>query len=460
MIPTGSGPVVGIVRDGVRSCLGIPYAAAPFGANRLRAPQPHPSWAEPLPADRFGPTAPKKAYVPGGDLPDVPEPVIPGEEILNLNVWSPESVDGPLPVLVWIHGGGFFGGCSANPWYDGTSFARHGLVVVSFNYRLGAEGFLEVAGAPANRAMLDWIAALEWVQENIAAFGGDPARVTVLGQSAGGMAVAALLGSPVAGKLFAQAIIASAVSRIGAQSVELARSTAERFTRILKVPADRDSIAKFSPDELLDAQEQLDRDLLASGSSQLLPWVPVIDDELIFGLPIDDARAGRGNAIPVLVGTTENEFRWRLYDADPHSDEARRAGQRRFADELFRIPTAEFVDARSADPLAAPTYRYEFRWLSQANPMIGSGHSLDIPFFFNNLSAPYVAPYAGEHAPQSLADEVHGSFARFALTGDPGWPAAAEGNGRSVRIFDDPSWTATGIDLPESTTHQEQQPCP
>ena len=146
----------------------------------------------------------QEGAAPGG-LPEVPEPVIPGDEILNLNVWTPELAPAqPLPVLVWIHGGGFFAGCSANPWYDGASFAQHGIVMVSLNYRFGAEGFLEIEGATSNRALRDWLAALEWIRDNIAAFGGDPARVTVMGQSAGGMAVSALLATEASAGLFQQ----------------------------------------------------------------------------------------------------------------------------------------------------------------------------------------------------------------------------------------------------------------
>jgi carboxylesterase type B len=159
---------------------------------------PHARWDGIRDALAYGATSPQ----PDRGITLIPEPVIAGDNELNLNVFTPDLVAVGLPVLVWIHGGGFTGGCSASPWYRGGPFARDGVVLVSINYRLGAEGFLEVPGMPANRAVRDWIRALEWVQENIAAFGGDPHRVTIGGQSAGGAACATLLAVPAARGLY------------------------------------------------------------------------------------------------------------------------------------------------------------------------------------------------------------------------------------------------------------------
>jgi para-nitrobenzyl esterase len=170
-------------------------------------------------------------------------PPVRGEDILNLNVWTAGTADGLKPVLVWIHGGGFFAGCSANPWYDGTSFARRGLVVVSINYRLGAEGFMELGDAPSNRGLLDCIAALKWVRGNIAAFGGDPGRGTVMGQSAGGTAVAASLVSAAAHGLFQQAVIASGISRFSAWPADQARAVTDAIAAHAGVEATRAGLA-------------------------------------------------------------------------------------------------------------------------------------------------------------------------------------------------------------------------
>src|SRR5215475_3524604 len=187
------------VRDGqALRFLGIPYARSPVTAGRFAAPVPHDRWDGTRDALTYGATSPQ----PDRGVTLIPEPIVTGDNELNLNVFTADLGAAGLPVLVWIHGGGFFGGGNASPWYHGGPFARDGVVLVSINYRLGAEGFLEVPGAPANRAVRDWVRALEWVRENIAAFGGDPDRVTIAGQSAGGGACAALLGVPAARGLF------------------------------------------------------------------------------------------------------------------------------------------------------------------------------------------------------------------------------------------------------------------
>src|SRR3954452_5464526 len=200
-----AGRVQGTVHEGASVFLGIPYAQPPFNEQRFAAPAPPIPWDGVRPAAEFGPTAPQ----PDRQLTIIPEPVIPGDDCLNLNVFTPDVGGGGLPVIVWIHGGGFTAGCNNSPWYRGERFARDGVVVVSINYRLGAEGFLVVPEAPANRGVLDWLAALEWVQEEIEAFGGDPAKVTIGGQSAGGMACGTLLASPAGRGLFRAAICMS-----------------------------------------------------------------------------------------------------------------------------------------------------------------------------------------------------------------------------------------------------------
>ena len=191
------GIVRGRVEAGVAAFLGIPYAAPPFGPNRMLPPQPVPAWAGERDATAFGPTVPKGDYPPQY-APLFPEVVIPGEDCLNLNVWTPDAGAGGLPVLVWIHGGSFMNGSGSVGAYDGAAFARDGVVCVTINYRLAAEGFLFLGDGIANLGLLDQLAALRWVQENIAAFGGDPGRVTVAGESAGAMSVTTLLSMPLA----------------------------------------------------------------------------------------------------------------------------------------------------------------------------------------------------------------------------------------------------------------------
>lgn len=176
---------------------------------------------------RYGATSPQ----PDRGTTIIPEPVIAGDNELNLNVFTPDLGGARLPVLVWIHGGGFFGGGNASPWYRGSAFARDGVVLVSINYRLGAEGFLELPGAPTNRAVRDWVRALEWVQENIEGFGGDPGKVTIAGQSAGAAACATLLAVPAARGLFRHAdIVGQALTdrtfRVPAQEMAAAKASA------------------------------------------------------------------------------------------------------------------------------------------------------------------------------------------------------------------------------------------
>lgn len=194
-VSTVHGAVRGTLEQGVAVFRGIPYAAAPVGALRFRAPAPPEPWEGVRDAVAFGPTAPKRPYSPPLDRL-LPDPDVPGDNCLNLNVWTPSPDATGLPVIVWIHGGSLLHGSSAVPLYDGTAFARDGVVLVSVNYRLGIEGFGVLPDAPANRGLLDQIAALTWVRDNIAAFGGDPDLVTVCGESAGAISIGALLAAP------------------------------------------------------------------------------------------------------------------------------------------------------------------------------------------------------------------------------------------------------------------------
>lgn len=193
------GTVRGAQEDGILTFRGIPFASLPA---RFGAPQPVSPWEGPRPAIHFGPPPPQ-----AGDL-DITEPTTQGDEWLTLNIWSPD-LDGAVPVMVWIQGGAYVFGTSGLPEYDGATLALGGIVLVTFNYRVGLEGFGYVDGTPANRGLLDQVAALHWVRTNIAAFGGDPGRVTVFGQSAGGGSVAALMAMPSAAGLFCRAIAQS-----------------------------------------------------------------------------------------------------------------------------------------------------------------------------------------------------------------------------------------------------------
>lgn len=441
VVSTTSGPVVGLVEDGLEVFRGIPFAAAPFGPHRFALPQPHEPWTQPFEAFRFGATAPQQEHAAPGGLPDVVEPIIPGADILNLNVWTNDTA-GAKPVLVWMHGGGFLAGCSANPWYDGSSFARNGIVVVSFNYRLGAEGFMLLPDAPPNLGLRDAITALEWVRDNVGAFGGDPGRVTVMGQSAGGLAVGNLLVAEAARGLFAQAVMASGISDIGTWTTTRAGALTAAVAAELGVPATRAAMLDVDPQALVRAHAAIAAEAEASGAELMPPWAPVLDGDLVRQPFLDAVRDGHGRSVPVLAGTTRNEFAWLTFRDRPDDVDARQLGQRRYADELFREPTQRFAESRVATG-AAPTYRYEFAWRSTAAPYIRAGHSIDIPFFFNTLAAPYVAGYTGANPPQAVADFDHAAFTAFVTSGDPGWPPFADGG--AVMNIDTEPYLSAGL---------------
>ena len=192
IVQTRQGAVSGTTENGILVFKGIPYAAPPFGPNRFQPPRPHELWEGVRDASQYGPTVPKPPYFPPFNTL-LPEPVIPGEDCLNLNIWTPSTAASTLPVLVWIHGGAFANGTGAIDIYEGSKFARDGIVCVTINYRLGADGFLHVEDGGGNWGILDQVAALEWVRDNIAAFGGDASNITVAGESAGAFSVGTLL---------------------------------------------------------------------------------------------------------------------------------------------------------------------------------------------------------------------------------------------------------------------------
>ncbi|WP_424217120.1 carboxylesterase/lipase family protein (plasmid) [Streptomyces sp. BI20] len=472
LAPTTLGPVRGLRdADGVARFLGIPYGRPPIGPLRFAAPVPCEPWTEPLDATAYGPTAQRR---PLGEVTIIPEPSVPGAGVLNLNVFTPRLPAGAetapagtvptegLPVLVWIHGGGYVAGSAASPWYDGAAFNRDGVIVVSVGYRLGVEGFLALPDAPDNRAVRDWIAALTWVRDNIAGFGGDPARVTIAGQSAGGGAVQTLLAAPAAADLFR-----SAISVSGAVMEPQDRATAElvarRFAERTGVPATAAALTPLTDDELLDLQAAIPvtGPLPDADGVPGMPLAPFADGEVIPVPVMDVLTDGSGpvGRVPLMLGFTAHEFN---LAAPPGADEALdRAilgalgldapAQAAYAkalgvedtgalraqavtDALFRAPGLRIAEGRAAH--AAPTWLYEFRWES---PVMGSAfHCLDLPFAFDLLAAPNVTAVAGERPPQALADAVHGAWVAFVRDGAPGpdWPAYSA-EGRETRLWDE-----------------------
>ena len=260
-VSTTRGDVRGYEDGGVTRFLGIPYAASPTGGLRFRAPAPAPAWDGILEATEFSATPPKPDYPPPLDVM-LPEPNIPGDNWLTVNVWTPGGSG--LPVMVWIHGGAFSYGNSAVAVYDGHAFARDGVVLVTINYRLGTDGFALLPDAPANRGLLDQIAALEWVRDNIAAFGGDPANVTIFGESAGAQSITTLLAIPRARGLFAKAITQSGAAQAAADPADAAL-VAKELARALGVEATAASLSALPRPALIEGQTAV-RDALADAA--------------------------------------------------------------------------------------------------------------------------------------------------------------------------------------------------
>ena len=455
IVTTRQGKVRGSRENGVAVFLGIPYAPPPLGDLRFGLPGSPLRWEGTRDASSYAATA----LQPAQEFTLIPEPLIPGENCLNLNVFTPHPGAANLPVLVWIHGGGFLSGCNASPWYRGSRFARDGVVLVSINYRLAVEGFLLLDDAPSNRGMLDMIAALEWVQDNIAAFGGDPNQVTIGGQSAGGMACTTLLTIPRAQPLFRAAI---AMSGAAPRQSSMSRAEAEVVTRRaaehLGVRPTRLGLAELTDERLLELQVAIGGSMSALGESgetagdpfsNSLPFAPIVDGDLISAAPLDEIRSGAGADKPVLVGTTAEEMNMvsamlgatradvdviaelgrfglaqraaRAY-CDAHAGEAPDAvlGQA-LTDSLFRVPAIRLAEARAE--AAAATYDYEFRWRSNGfGGILGACHCLDVPFVFDNLDAPGIDTVVGANPPAELAETMHRAWVDFVADRAPGWP--------------------------------------
>lgn len=478
--------------------LGIPFAAAPVGPLRFAAPRRPEPWEGVRDALVHGATAKRHEVGPTS----VPEPVVPGAATLNVDVYTPAPADraAHLPVLVWIHGGGYTAGSPASPWYDGAAFNRDGVVTVTISYRLGFDGFGWIPGAPDNRGVLDWIAALEWVGENIEAFGGDPARVTIAGQSAGAGAALTLLGvsgpGGAAEGLFHQVVCLS--TALGDVPRELAQEQAERLAALAGVPCTREGFASVSEDWLLGLQDRAarppSRHPLAGVRALLhepIAWSPMVDGALIPRPTPDSLASGAGAGTPLVVGATDDEFSQvvspferslrhvpvglalgalglrgaerRAYVA-ANRDRLTTAGHGRFlgrygSDAALRRGVPWFAEARRAGAARAtvaasgpaPTWAYRFAWPSSVSGF--ASHCLDIPFFFDCLGAPGVAALAGPTPPQDLADRLHAAAVRFVATGDAGWTPWSEAPGATA-VFGEPADADAG-QRPEASRHDE-----
>jgi para-nitrobenzyl esterase len=492
IVATTAGKVRGRLvptRDGreVAAFLGVPYAESPVGPLRFAAPIPVRPWDGVRDALRLGPTAPQPPYRPPFDQL-LHNPVIEGDDCLNVAVWTPDPGAAGLPVVVWFPGGAFRNGSNALPIYDGAAFARDGVVLVGANYRLGAPGFAVLPDAPANRGLLDQLAALRWVRENIAAFGGDPDRVTIMGESAGGMSVTDLIASPAARGLFHRAVVQSASATAVAIAEDAALLTVDLAGR-LDVEPTAAGLAGVDGAELIRAQHELALELglnpdparwgpsvIAKGLG-IMSFFPVLDETLP-ELPLDAIAAGAGADLPLLIGSTADEFRFFLVptgmtaaitaEALPMATAARGwpaaavdvyAANRpaatpgdlltaMFTDAVFRVPSARIAEARAG--AAAPTYAYEFRWGAPGSGL-GACHALELPFVFDNLGVHGGSAMTGDAPPQELADRMHAAWVAFVTDGDPGWEPYRPEH-RAVFAFDHPS---SGVDVDPRSDERE-----
>jgi para-nitrobenzyl esterase len=468
VVETTLGRLEGTQHDGVERFAGIPFAAAPLGELRFMPAQAHQGWTGVRDAAAFGAVAMQTAgtleSLAGGGTPDW------SEDCLFLNVWTPACDGAARPVMVWIHGGGFSTGAGSIPWYDGQRLASKGdVVVVTINYRLGALGWLHLDHLDAslsgsgNAGLTDQIAALSWVRDNIAAFGGDPGNVTIFGESAGGMSVGTLMGTPAAQGLFHKAIAQSGAAH-NVSTPELALEVTERMLDGVGA-ADLAALRAVDAARFLEVQSEvagvvaLERARRTDGSAGLgLPFVPVHDGVVLPRPPLDQIRDGMSASVPLLAGTTAEE--WKLFglmlrDVEDEATILKRLGRvvedpaavaaayrqagddpshddvwtAIMTDRIFRIPCIRLLEAQAVHQ-PANTFGYLFEWRSTAfEGRLGSCHALEIPFVFDNLDKPGVAFFTGDDAPQTLSDAMSAAWLAFARAaspaheGIPAWPA-------------------------------------
>ena len=468
------GQIQGREKEGVLLFCGIPYAQPPIYNLRFKAPQPMVVFSEPFSALKFGPAAPQLS---GGGMTDSAS-VRWDEDCLSLNITTPKQAANPTDqgkraVLVWIHGGGYRTGQGAIPWYNGTRFALNGdIVVVSINYRLGALGFADLTHlgeefATSNvNGTLDQIAALQWVRKNISAFGGDPARVTVAGESAGAFSVGTLLACAAAQGLFHQAIPQSGAAQHTLPS-EAAAKVTERFLADL---GEEDAIGLLaaSPEQILQAQAatsshfETGAGAMSDLGTTVAPFYPVHGTALLPTDPLTAISQGMGSQVAVLTGTNADETT--LWSSGSVSEEKlQRITQGLGAetalatykttrpdadldalsvalttDHMFRIPAIRMLEART--PHNTNNWLYQFNWCSRAfGGKLKATHALEIPFAFDNLDRAGVDVFIGPgKKPQHVADTMHRAWTQFINEGTPGWPAYNLEQ-RATMCFDDES---------------------
>lgn len=455
-----TGAIRGETIGAVERFLGIPYAAPPVGKRRFKEPEPVVPWDGIRDAVMPGANAPQRIRdVPGIDARAlIGNGWVDGDDYLTLNIWRPAGGADGLPVMVFIHGGGFVIGSKDAPVQDGSSFARDGVICIAINYRMGIDGFLPIPGVPTNLGLRDMLAALRWVQDNAAALGGDAGNVTVFGESAGAMAIADLITSPLAAGLFRRAIVESGHGAM-TRDVGVAQRLVVKLAKLLRVAPDKAGYVSVLPSEkLMDAVEkvslpktQIDlRD--AEGREPVFGisrFIPVHGDDVLPEKPLDALKNGAGAGIDLLIGTNAEEMNLYLVPGGVRDKIGRllswyvlrRSIPRAWAilkaygmgagktpgealtdamnDLVFRWPARRFAEEHHGT-----THMYEFEWRSPLfGGELGAAHAMEIPFVFDTLSvATGPEGLCGTNPPQQLANRVHGLWVQFAKTGSLPWP--------------------------------------
>jgi para-nitrobenzyl esterase len=460
VVRTAAGDLRGARENGVAVFRGVPYAAAPVGDLRFAPPQPVASWRDVRDATKDGPIAPQGRSRLAHVMGEFERPQ--SEDCLTLNIWTPSPDAARRPVMVWIHGGAFSSGAGSLPWYSGERFAADGDVVfASMNYRLGALGFLCLPGvSPGNLGLLDQLAALRFVRDNIAAFGGDPDNVTLVGQSAGAASIAILMTMPQAEGLFRRAILQSTPFGRMSRTLEDSHRIGRRLLDVLGLKPEQAAELKSLPSaKFIAAQGEVAR-LEKKFADALAPFWPVIDGEVYPGEVAPALAAGAGAGIDTMIGTTREEMA-AFYGIDqevagadagavegvfasmfksdhrPHFDEIRRmraSGSNAallgdlMSDAMFRIGSLQMAEARADQ--GRPAYVFQFDWQSPAG--FEACHCIEIPFVFDNFANWTDSPMLKGAKPdetKGLAQAMHSAWIAFAHTGKPdhprlpSWPA-------------------------------------
>ncbi|MGW2598731.1 carboxylesterase/lipase family protein [Streptomyces klenkii] len=482
-VRTAEGLVEGRRRQGHAVFRGIPYAQPPVGPLRFAAPVPLRPWEGIRQAAEFGPPAPQSVPVSGPAAGSSPAG---GTDWLTLNVCTPDPGAAGLPVLVWIPGGAYAAADSGDAMYDPSALSAAGLVVVSVNYRVGAEGFALLDGAPPNRGFLDQIAALEWVQRNIASFGGDPGNVTVAGQSAGAGSIAALLTMERARGLFRRAITHSVPGWHCTRA--LAEQVAGALADRLGTAPTAAALSGVDPWRLAEELTSLSAGLPGRRESwgrlaqAGIAVCPVVDGDVLAETPWPAPAGGRASGAELLAGHTRDEFRLfsvmtgrlgtfteedtrtalELFAPAPDGAAAYRAAHPQagaeelletvYSDALFRMPSLHLAEANAA--AGGTSYLFELRLGATAmGGALGACHSLDVPLAFGTLDSPTGRGLFGDRpAPGALAvsQELQQAWVRFATTGAPGWAAHRPGE-RLTRVLDAESET---VPYPEEASRR------